>query len=98
MTLDAERDLERHIRYLLEEKMNSQAATNVVNDFEETKQVLSTVASSLQLCANPKLNELGYRRINYLHHDYFMLYRIVGDVVIIDNIFHFLEDYENKMR
>ena len=64
MTLDAERDLERHIRYLLEEKMNSQAATNVVNDFEETKQVLSTVASSLQLCANPKLNELGYRRIN----------------------------------
>ena len=56
------------------------------------------VAASLQLCTNPRLNKLGYRRINYLHHDYFMLYRVVDDKAIVDSIFHFFEDYENKMK
>ena len=38
ITIDAENDLNRQIRYLLEEKMNDQAARNVLNDFEETKE------------------------------------------------------------
>ena len=97
VTLDAEKDLDRHIRYLLEVKMNAQAASNVLNDFEETKNVLSRVAGSLKLCDNPRLKKLGYRRINYQCHDYFMLYRVVEDIAIVDNIFHVLEDYENKM-
>lgn len=29
--------------------------------------------------------------------DEFMMYRIVGNVVFVDNIFHELQDYENKM-
>ena len=37
MTIDAEEDLDRFIRYLLFEKQNSQAASNVLNDFEATK-------------------------------------------------------------
>ena len=78
-------------------KMNDQAARNVLADFEETKESLSRVAASLQFRTNPRLNKLGYRRINYLHHDYFMLYRVVDDMAVVDSIFHFLEDYENKM-
>lgn len=35
--------------------------------------------------------------INFLNHRYFMLYRIVDNVVFIDKIFHELQDYENKM-
>ena len=97
LTEDAENDFERHIKYLIDVKLNIQAARNVANDFEETKDILSKVASSIQLCTNPRLNKLGYRRINYRRHDYFMLYRIVDGMVIVDNIFHFLEDYENKM-
>ena len=27
---------------------------------------------------------------------YFMMYRIVEDIVYVDNIFHELQDYENK--
>ncbi len=38
-----------------------------------------------------------YRRINFLNHRYFMLYRIVDNAVFVDNIFHELQDYENKM-
>ncbi len=53
---------------------------------------------SLKLCDNPKLRVLGYRRINFLSHRYFMLYRIENDTVYVDNIFHELQDYENKMN
>ena len=73
-------------------------ARNLLNDFEATKTSLSNVAESLKLCDNPKLRELGYRRINFLSHRYFMLYRIENDTVYVDNIFHELQDYENKMN
>ncbi len=44
------------------------------------------------------LFELGYRRINFLSHRYSMMYRIVDQVVFIDNIFHQLQDCEDKMH
>ena len=97
VTADAEADLESFIRYLLFEKKSEQAAANVLNDFEATKQNLVRVAGSLKFCDNPRLRELGYRRINFASHRYFMLYRIEKDQVIIDNIFHELQDYESKM-
>ena len=59
---------------------------------------MSNVAGSLKLCDNPKLRVLGYRRINFLSHRYFMLYRIENNIVYVDNIFHELQDYENKMN
>ena len=96
ITSDAEADLDGFIRYLLFEK-SDQAASNVLNDFEATKISLSRVAGSLKLCDNPRLRELGYRRINFLSHSYFMLYRVEGDTAVVDNIFHELQDYENKI-
>lgn len=98
MTTDAEEDLDRFIQYLLFEKQNSQAASNVLNDYEATKHTLSSVAGSLKLCDNPRLKALGYRKIHFLSHRYFMLYRVEGNLAIIDNIFHELQDYENKIR
>lgn len=97
ITSDAEADLEGFIRYLLYEKRSEQAASNVLDDFEATKQTLSKVAGSLKLCDNPKLSILGYRRINFMSHRYFMLYRLEGVTAVVDNIFHELQDYENKM-
>ena len=97
VTRDAEEDLENFIKYLITEKKNMQAAENVLNDFDTTIESLKHVAGSLKLCENPKLRQLGYRRINFLNHRYFMLYRIVDQVVFVDNIFHELQDYENKI-
>ena len=93
LTSDAEEDLNQFIRYLLYEKKSKQAA----EDFEVTKQSLSRAAGSLKLCDNPKLKAQGYRRIHFLSHRYFMLYRIEDDLAIVDNIFHELQDYENKI-
>ena len=98
ITSDAETDLDGFIRYLLFEKKSDQAASNVLNDFEATKQTLSNVAGSLKLCDNPRLNALGYRKIHFLSHRYFMLYRIEGNLAVVDNIFHALQDYENRAR
>lgn len=97
VTVDAEEDLNNYIRYLLIVKKNEQAAKNVLDDFEATVQSLKRVAGSLKLCDNPRLRKLGYRRINFLSHRYFMMYRIDEDVVFVDNIFHELQDYENIM-
>lgn len=47
ITSDAEEDLDRFIRYLLFVKQNPQAAANVLNDLEETKQNLSGIAGSM---------------------------------------------------
>ena len=98
MTTDAEEDLDRFIRYLLLEKQNSQAASDLLIDFEETRNTLANVAGSLKLCDNPRLNALGYRKIRFLSHRYFMLYRVEGNSAVIDDIFHELQDHENKVR
>ena len=97
VTEDAKEDLERFIRYLIMEKGNIKAAQNVLDDYDATVESLKRVAGSLKLCDNPKLRQLEYRRINFLNHRYFMMYRIIDDKVFVDNIFHELQDYENKM-
>ncbi|MCI9574071.1 MAG: type II toxin-antitoxin system RelE/ParE family toxin [Lachnospiraceae bacterium] len=97
VTRDAEEDLERFIKYLVIEKGNMQAAENVLNDYDATIESLRHVAGSLKLCDSLRLKRLGYRRIHFLNQRYFMLYRIVDDVVFVDNIFHELQDYENKI-
>ncbi len=97
ITIDAENDLDRHIQYLLYVKNNPQAAENVLDDYDETIDSLSRVAGSLKYCENPKLKKDGYKRINFQKHHYFMMFRVDGKNAIVDNIFHDLEDFENKM-
>ena len=88
VTIDAQEDIERFIQYLMIEKESKQAAVNVLNDYDATIESLKRVAGSLKLCDNPRLHQLGYHRINFLNHRYFMLYRIVDKVVFVDNILH----------
>lgn len=88
VTRDAEEDLERFIKYLIIEKESMQAAENVLNDYDATIESLKHVAGSLKLCDNPRLRQFEYRRINFLNHKYFMIYRIVDNVIFVDNIFY----------
>lgn len=97
VTEDAETDMDRFINYLLFEKKNDQAASNLIDDFEDTIITLTHVAESFKLCENQHLMELGYRRINFRSHRYFMLYRVKDGTVYVDNVFHELQDYENRM-
>lgn len=47
VTRDAEEDLERFIKYLLIEKKSTQAAENLLNDYDITIESLKHVAGSL---------------------------------------------------
>lgn len=83
VTAEAEEDLNQFIQYLILEKQNEQAAKNVLDDLEETVEMLKHIAGSLKLCDNPRLQSLGYYRINFKKHRYFMLYRIEKDIVVL---------------
>ncbi len=97
ITEDAENDLDRFLQYLLFEIKNEQAAENFLDDFEETVRILSGIAGSLKPCENPRLKKMGYKRINFQRHRYFMMFRVEGNDAIVDALFHELQDYENKM-
>lgn len=97
ITEDAELDMDNFVHFLLFEKKNEQAASNLIDDFDAVIATLTHAAESIKLCENQHLRELGYRRINFKFHRYFMLYRVEEDMVYVDNIFHELQDYENMM-
>lgn len=97
ITEDAEEDMEGFVYYLLFEKKNDQAASDLIDDFEDTIITLTHAAESFKVCENQHLMKLGYRRINLKSHRYFMLYRVEDDTVYVDNVFHELQDFENKM-
>ncbi len=97
ITEDAELDMDNFVHFLLFEKKNELAASNLIDDFDAVIATLTHAAENMKLCENQHLRELGYRRINFKSHRYFMLYRVEEDMVYADNIFHELQDYENRM-
>ena len=48
VTEDVEQDLDNYVYYLLVEKMNDQAATALLDDYDETIDELTKVAGSLK--------------------------------------------------
>ena len=88
LTENAKEDLEAFVSYSLHEKQNPQAARSILDDFDQTTDILSGTAG----------RALGYHRINFMSHRYFMLYRIEGNTVYVDNVFHELQDYENRIN
>lgn len=97
LTENAQYELEMCIQYLLVEKKNIQAAQSFLHDFETTKTTLNNVAEVLQFCRNKRLKKLGYRRINFQKHKYFMLYRVEDKQIIVDGVFHNTQDYERRL-
>lgn len=95
---DAAREHARNILdYIYFELENIMAADSVREDMLETAERLSHVAGSLKLCDEPKLRELGYRTIHLRRHNYFMLYKIMGERVYVVGIYHDLQDYEKHL-
>ena len=82
VTPDAENDLRTYLSYLRDVKKSPQSLKSVLEDFRETKNVLSTVARSLQEPESEDLKLRGLKRINFRKHNYFMLYHIDSDNVV----------------
>ena len=95
ITPPAKRRLDMFVAYVKNEFRNSQAAKNILLDAKESKVKLLTVADIVKKCDNPILAKHGYHKFKFLRHDFVMLYRIDGNKVIVDGMFHELQDYES---
>ena len=97
MSPRAKEDLKRRAFYLSHVKKNHQAAANLMMDFRKTRISLETIAGSIREPDSEILKSRKLKRINFKNHDYFILFRIDGNSVIIMSIFHALEDFESKL-
>ncbi len=93
----AQMRLEKYIAYTKDILKNKTAAKNIAKDARATKKRLSEKATLFQYCANDELAAMGYRTIRFEHYDFFMVYRIDGKIVYVDDMFHDLQDYESTL-
>ena len=91
----AKQQLEQYIQYTKEELKNVTAARSIRDDARETKSRLSTLAESLAFCPDPVLAAAGYRKIMFKKHSFFMVYRVEGELVVVEAMYHVLQDYES---
>ena len=93
----AKKDIKRYVSYLVNVKKSQQAAQALYDDYRGTIKRLADVAGMLRDPDSEELRKRELKRINFTKHNYFLLYRIKGEVVEIVAMFHGLEDYENKL-
>lgn len=98
VTARAKEHLRRILLYIRFVLKNPDAAKNVRRDMNETKRKLTYLAESIKLCDEPELAICGYRVIFFQKHDYLMLYRVDGNTVYVDGIYHQLQNYQNLFK
>ena len=89
----AKRRLDMYVFYTVETLGSRQAAKAILADARDTTKRLSMSADSLKVCDNPILAKYGYRKIRFAKHKFVMLYRTQDSTVIVDGMFHELQDY-----
>lgn len=97
-TWDADADTLRHYLYIRNVLMNPQAADAHLTDYDETRELLSKSAGSLRIGDHSLMKARHLSRINFIRHDYFMVYHIEGDEAEIIAVGHFDEDSKNVIH
>lgn len=91
----AKLQLDNIIFYISMTLGNESAAKSILQDAEKAIQKLALAGSSLKICDEPELAQYGYRKMHFSSHRYIMLYTIKEKEILIDRIYHELEDYKN---
>lgn len=97
VTKNALQQLENIIDYLVYHLHNRQAATGVIDDFQQACKELTYVATSIVFCNDKYLAAKGYRKLALAHHKYLLLYQVRNEIVYVNGIFHMLEKYRDKL-
>ena len=98
MTRIAQKQLNDHLAYLINQFHSQQAYRAVKEDAKKTRDALLTAADILALCEDPDLAALGYHTIHFRKHQYFFVYVVENDTARIDAVYHDLQDYENLFK
>ncbi len=93
----AEKQYDNILSYISNVLKNPQALESIMDDFDDTIGTLERVADTLEFCKSKRLKEMGLRKIGFARHRYLLVYRIKGNQVIVEGMYHELQDYENLM-
>ena len=93
----AEQQYDEILSYIANVLKNPQALKNVMDDFDETVERLEKMADSFGYCSSNSLKEMGLHTIKFARHRYLFVYRVNRSQVIIEGMYHEMQDYENSI-
>jgi len=93
----AEKQYDDILYYLANVKMNPQAVQGVIDDFDFAVGQLENLAGTFGFCEDTRLKSLGFHKLHLKVHRYLLVYRVNGNKVIIEGMYHELQDYENAI-
>ena len=93
----AEKQYDNILSYISNVLKNPQALESIMDDFDDTIGTLEREADTLGFCKSKRLKEMGLRKIGFARHRYLLVYHIKGNQVIVEGMYHELQDYENSM-
>lgn len=93
----AEEQYDNILDYLANEKKNPQAVNGVIDDFDYAVEQLERIPDTFGYCQDVRLREMGFHKLHFRSHKYLFVYRIKGSTVIIEGMYHELQDYENAI-
>jgi plasmid stabilization system protein ParE len=97
MSILAEEQYDNILYHISEKFKNRQALNRVMDDYDDTIETLEKSAESFGYCNSERLRRLGFHKIHFRKHKYLFVYRISGDEVIVEGMYHELQDYENAI-
>lgn len=96
MSEKAELQYDNILDYVANILRNEQAVLAIIDDFDDAINTLEKMADSFEYCTSKRLRALNLRKFHLDKHKYLLIYRIVNDIVIIEGMYHELQDYENS--
>lgn len=93
----AEEQYDNILNYLANVKENLQAVNGVIDDFDNAVEQLERIANTFGYCQDERLRAMGFHKFHFKSYRYIFVYRIRGDRVIIEGMYHELQDYENAI-
>ena len=93
----AEQQYDEILSYIANTLKNPQALRNVMDDFDGTIEKLEKMADSFGYCNCDRLKEMGLHTINFAKHRYLFVYRVNTSQVIVEGMYHEMQDYENSI-
>ena len=67
------------------------------DDFDTAVSTLEKMPTSFSYCQSDKLRNLGLRKLHFEKHRYLFVYRVIGNKIVIEGVYHELQDYENAI-
>ena len=68
-----------------------------MSEDEIVEQLSESMADSFGYCNSDRLKELGLHKIHFSKHRYMFVYRVDKSKVIIEGMYHEMQDYENSI-